>query len=92
MELLPWDCWGAMPAPGDQIDDDRRALFDHLAALTRTPDTAFTELRRLLQHDERLRVPSAVAAPPPCATATKSSDMRDAVEGRSDPTDVCLLR
>lgn len=60
LELLPWDRWGAMPAPGEQIDDDRRALFDHLAALTRTPDTAFTELRRLCQDDERLRVSSAV--------------------------------
>jgi hypothetical protein len=60
IELLPWDCWGAMPAPAEQIDDDRCALFDHLAALTRTPDTAFTELQRLRQDDERLRVPPAV--------------------------------
>ena len=60
IELLPWDCWGAMPAPDEQIDDDRRALFDHLAALTLTPDTAFTELQRLCQHDERVRVPPAV--------------------------------
>jgi hypothetical protein len=60
VELLPWDCWGAMPGPGEQIDDDRRALFDHLAALTQMPDTAFAELRQLCQHHERLRVPSAV--------------------------------
>jgi hypothetical protein len=60
IELLPWDCWGAMPAPAEHIDDDRGALFDHLAALTRTPDTAFTELRMLRQADERLRVPPAV--------------------------------
>jgi len=49
-----------MPAPGEQIEDDRRALLDHLASLTRTPDTAFAELRRLRQHDERVRVPPAV--------------------------------
>jgi Transglutaminase-like superfamily len=60
IELLPWDCWGGMPAPNEEIDDDRRALFDRLAALTRTPDTAFTELKRLCQDDERLRVPPAV--------------------------------
>jgi hypothetical protein len=60
IELLPWDCWDAMPAPDEQIDDDRSALFDHLAALTRTPDTAFTELRRLCQDNEWLRVPPAV--------------------------------
>lgn len=60
IELLPWDCWGAMPAPDEKVDDDRRALFDHLATLTQTPDTAFTELQRLCRTDERLRVPAAV--------------------------------
>jgi hypothetical protein len=59
IELLPWDCWGAMPAPAEEIDDNRGALFDDLAALTLTPDTAFAELRRLCE-DERLRVPPAV--------------------------------
>ena len=60
IELLPWDCWGAMPAPAEQIDDDLAGLFDHLAGLTRTPDTTLTELRQLCQDDERLRVPRAV--------------------------------
>jgi hypothetical protein len=60
VELLPWDMWGAMPAPEEEIDDDRRALFDHLAALTQTPDTAFAELERLCGEDDRLRVPPVV--------------------------------
>jgi hypothetical protein len=60
IELLPWDCWGAMPKPEEQIDDDRVALFDHLAALTQDPDADLTEVRRLCQEDERLRVPPAV--------------------------------
>ena len=59
-ELLPWDCWGAMPRPGEEIGDDLAAQFDHLAALTRTPDAAFDELRKLSQDDERIRVPAAV--------------------------------
>ena len=59
LEVLPWDTWGAMPGPGDRIDDDTAALFDRLAALTQTPDEAFAELRRLGQ-DDRLRVPSVV--------------------------------
>lgn len=59
IELLPWDSWGAMPAPDEPIDDDRWALFDHLAALTQAPDTAFTELQRLCR-DDRLRVPPTV--------------------------------
>ncbi len=60
LELLPWDSWGAMPKPYEPIDDDRGALFDRLAALTQTPDTAFAELRQLGQDDDRLRVPAAV--------------------------------
>ncbi|MBV9382067.1 MAG: transglutaminase domain-containing protein [Streptosporangiaceae bacterium] len=58
-ELLPWDCWGAMPGPDRPVSDDLALLFDRLAALTQTPDAAFTELRQLCQ-DERLRVPSTV--------------------------------
>jgi transglutaminase-like putative cysteine protease len=60
IELLPWDCWGAMPKPEEQIGEDRAALFDRLAALTQDPDAAFAELRRLCREDERIRVPSAV--------------------------------
>lgn len=60
LELLPWDVWGAMPAPDEPIDDDRRAFFDHLAALTQTPDAAFAELQQLSQDDDRLRVPPKV--------------------------------
>jgi Transglutaminase-like superfamily len=59
IELLPWDAWGAMPRPYEQIDDERLALFDRLATVTRDPDNAFPEVQRLYQ-DERLRVPPAV--------------------------------
>ena len=31
LELLPWDCWGAMPAPDAQIGSDDVVLFDRLA-------------------------------------------------------------
>ena len=59
IELLPWDCWGAMPRPGEPIDEPRRALFDRLAVLTQSPDSSFAELQRLCQ-DSRLRVPAVV--------------------------------
>ncbi len=59
-EMLPWDDWGAMPAPDEAIDDDRLALFDRLAALTRMPDAAFAELRARYEGDDRLRVPATV--------------------------------
>ena len=59
IELLPWDCWGAMPKPGEPISGDLARLLDRLAALTQTPDTAFAELKQLCQ-DDRLRVPPTV--------------------------------
>jgi hypothetical protein len=60
MEMLPWDVWGAMPAPGTQLHEDQLRYFDRLAALTRAPDTFFEELRRLYESDDRLRVPAMV--------------------------------
>jgi hypothetical protein len=60
VEMLPWDVWGAMPAPDEPIDDRAAAFFDRVAALTQTPDAAFGDLRSLYQNDDRLRVPSTV--------------------------------
>jgi hypothetical protein len=60
IELLPWDCWGAMPRAYEPIDESRCALFDRLAALTQSPDDAFAELQRLCRQDSRLRVPATV--------------------------------
>ena len=60
MEMLPWDDWGAMPGPGEPIGEDRLALFDRLAGLTRTPDAAFAELRASYEDDDHLRVPPTV--------------------------------
>ena len=60
VELLPWDCWGAMPAEDEAIGDARGTLFDRLAALTQAPDRGFDELCRLVTGDDRLRVPPSV--------------------------------
>lgn len=60
VELLPWDVWGGMPTPSELIDEDRCALFDRLAALTRMPDASFDELRRLCRDDDALRVPARI--------------------------------
>jgi hypothetical protein len=59
LEVLPWDCWGAMPEPGKPIEAGLVALFDRLAKLTQAPDERFAELREL-GRDERLRVPATV--------------------------------
>ena len=45
---------------GEPIDEQRCALFDRLAKLTQAPDASRTELLRLCQTDERLRVPETV--------------------------------
>lgn len=60
MEMLPWDVWGAMLQPDQPIEDDQFAFFDRLAALTYAPDATFTELRKLYEGDDRLRVPVTV--------------------------------
>jgi hypothetical protein len=60
IEMLPWDIWGAMPQPNERLDDHRLEFFDRLAALTRSPDASFTELRALYESDDRLRVPATV--------------------------------
>ena len=60
MEMLPWDCWGAMPDIQAPIDGAHLALFDRLAALTLDPDRNLAELRRVYAADERLRVPRSV--------------------------------
>lgn len=59
MELLPWDLWGVIPEPEDEIGDALTALFDDLAAVTTDPDTA-AEVRSRYETDERLRVPEQV--------------------------------
>ena len=60
MEMLPWDCWGIMPHPGQELDAGQLAFFDRLAALTATPDQSHQELRALCETDERVRVPKTV--------------------------------
>jgi hypothetical protein len=55
-EMLPWDVWGAMTEDDAKLD---LALFDRLAALTRTPDAHLEELRELCD-DARITVPSTV--------------------------------
>jgi hypothetical protein len=58
--MLPWDIWGVMPSADTPLPADCLTLCDRLATITRTPDTAFTELRQLYESDGRLRVPETV--------------------------------
>ena len=49
-----------MIRPDEPLGDDRLALFDRLSAITSAPDAAFTELCRLYEGNEDLRVPPIV--------------------------------
>ncbi|WP_109472233.1 transglutaminase-like domain-containing protein [Ornithinimicrobium cavernae] len=75
-ELLLWDAWGGMAAPGEQLSPETVALTDRVAALTVAADAgasaAEAELTRLYTTSPRLRPgptvrrhdPFAVQAPP----------------------------
>jgi hypothetical protein len=56
---LPWDVWGAMPAPDAPINGEWLELFDQLAALTRDPYLSFAELATRYAEDD----PSCPPAP-----------------------------
>jgi hypothetical protein len=60
VEMLPWDVWGAMPGVNEPLNEEQMAFFGRLAALTRTPDACFEELRTLYEEDSGLRVPATV--------------------------------
>ncbi len=60
MEMLPWDCWGIMPHPGQELDAGQLAFFDRLAGLTAQPDASHQDLCAFSEKDERVRVPKTV--------------------------------
>ncbi|MDL2399562.1 transglutaminase domain-containing protein [Rhizobium mayense] len=60
VEMLPWDNWGPMPQPGEEISPVRLAMFDRLAALAIEVDERLDEVRALYQEDVSLRVPAQV--------------------------------
>jgi hypothetical protein len=60
LELLPWDTWGAQPAPDTTLTDAQLAFFDEVAALTCEPERGFDALRERFATDPRLSVPGVV--------------------------------
>jgi hypothetical protein len=58
-EMLPWDVWGLMPQPGEEIAPRVLARIDQAAALTADPDKTFDAMRALYR-DEAFRVPTQV--------------------------------
>jgi hypothetical protein len=60
MEMLPWDVWGAMPKPEDEVDNETLAVIDRIAALTIASDDALPEIHSIYDRDDRLHVPHVV--------------------------------
>jgi len=60
MEMLPWDVWGLMGMNDESLTDEKKALLDHVAALTLAGDNKFANLRAIYESDDRLRVPPVV--------------------------------
>ncbi len=60
VEMLPWDCWGSMPKPGQTMSEQQLSFFDRLVSWTRDPDESFDELRAFYQIGESVKVPGTV--------------------------------
>ena len=60
MEMLPWDVWGAMPAPDETIDDERLALLRPAGRAHPRPR------RRVRRPDRSLRATDARASASVC--------------------------
>jgi hypothetical protein len=59
-EMLPWDTWGAMPKPYEQLDEAQLEFFDRLAVLAHKPDETFDGLRETYETNDMLHVPVMV--------------------------------
>lgn len=59
VEMLPWDIWGAQPAPNQVLHPHELEFFDELAALLEAPESV-DAIRSRYQSDERVRVPDHV--------------------------------
>jgi hypothetical protein len=60
VEMLPWDMWGAMPRPDQELAGEQLSFFDRLAKLAAEPDASFGRLHAIFEEDERVRVPATV--------------------------------
>lgn len=59
MEMLPWDVWGMMPRPDDELGGEEIVLLDRVAELTLAGGDGLSKLWEIYR-DERLRVPKMV--------------------------------
>jgi hypothetical protein len=59
IEMLPWDVWGIMPEPADELSADEIALLDRVAELIVAGDAMLPGLRAIYD-DARLQLPPVI--------------------------------
>ena len=59
VELLPWDSWGMMGGPHRELTDEECEVFDDLATVAGSDNTA--TIRERYQRDEAVRVPPVIS-------------------------------
>lgn len=57
VEPLPWDFWGYLNTPVEQLSEEELRWFDELAILTLDPDMYFKDLRQLYETDPLVHHP-----------------------------------
>jgi hypothetical protein len=57
VEVLPWDGWGVIAKPDEELSPDDIALLDRVAELTFVDDPPFAEVRAIYEGDARVRTP-----------------------------------
>lgn len=60
VEMLPWDGWGTMPRPNENLSGEKVTFMDELADLSLNPDRSFRKLRRIYARGKRVRVTGKV--------------------------------
>ena len=64
IELLPWDSWGLIDRPDEDVPEKDLAFLDQVATLTLAGNDRFEEMRALYNADERLRVSPVIRSYP----------------------------
>ena len=59
-EVGSWDTWGLANVQASDMSDEDSRLLDQMAVLTQSGNDAFSELRTLYKHEERLRPPTHI--------------------------------
>lgn len=75
VELLPWDAWGQMATPVDDLDEAQLAVCDEVAELTTAPELDVGAIRKLYRENDSLRVPPTILSYRPTPAPVEIRDL-----------------